>query len=198
VRFPIFYLGCLLALSTPMLASAASGAKTSPNDTTARNTDSAIPFTRQQFATALLAETNRVRRAHHLAALEPMPELNQAADDQAWYTALNFHVQHTSDMRDQSTPTERVHRHGVQPLSCFENAASLPAQDSEKLLSGPEIVSALVAAWLASPGHRANLLNPEVTHFGGAVRIVYTPSKVLYAYGIQIFVRIGTAHEVLD
>jgi uncharacterized protein YkwD len=185
-------------LFAPMLALAASGAKAPPDHTSSRDTDSAIPFTRQQFAAALLAETNRVRREHHLSALETLSELNQAADDQAWYTALNFHVQHTSDMRDQSTPTERVRRHGVQPQSCFENAASLPAQDSEKLFSGPEIVSALVAAWLASPGHRANLLNSEVTHFGGAVRIVYTPSKVLYAYGIQIFVRIGTARPVLD
>jgi uncharacterized protein YkwD len=185
-------------LFAPMLASAASSAKASTDATPSRDIDSAIPFTRQQFAAALLAETNRVRREHHLAELEPMPELNQAADDQAWYTALNFHVQHTSDMRDQSTPMERVQRHGVQPQSCFENAASLPAQDSEKLFSGPEIVSALVAGWLASPGHRANLLNPEVTHFGGAVRIVHTPSKVLYAYSIQIFVRIGTPREVLD
>jgi uncharacterized protein YkwD len=198
VRLPVSYLACTLALFAPRPASAASSAKPPTDDTLARETDSAIPFTRQQFAAALLAETNRVRREHHLVALEPMPELNQAADDQAWYTALRFHVQHTSDMRDQSTPMDRVHRHGVQPQSCFENAASIPAQDGEKLLSGPEIASALVAAWLASPGHRANLLNPEVTHFGAAVRIVHTPTKALYAYGIQIFVRIGVSRGVLN
>jgi uncharacterized protein YkwD len=186
------YVFCLLALFN---ATAAFAAKPSTSETASNDTDSAIPFTRQQFAAALLAETNRVRREHRLPPLEPLSELNAAADDQAWYIALRFQVQHTSDMRDQSTPMDRVHRHGVQPQSCFENAASIPAQNGEKMLSGPEVAAALVAAWLASPGHRANLLNSEVTHFGGAVRIVHTPTKVLYAYGIQIFVRMGSARQ---
>jgi uncharacterized protein YkwD len=155
--------------------------------------DSIVPFSRAEFAAALLTETNRVRRSYHLPRLESMPELDAAADDQAWYIALRFHVQHSSDIRDQETPMARVRRHGVQPQSCFENAASIPVQDGDKVLSGPEIAGALVAAWLASPGHRANLLNPEVTHFGGAVRVVHTPLKVWYAYGIQDFVRIGTS-----
>lgn len=189
--FPPYFLWLFALLVPHGVVAATSPNSTAQKSSAAAETDSTIPFTRKQFAAALLAETNRIRREHHLGPLDPLPELNEAADDQAWYTALRFHVQHSSDMRGQATPMDRVRRHGLQPQSCFENAASIPAEN-EELMSGPQIVTALVAAWLASPGHRANLLNPEVTHFGGAVRLVHTPAKKLYAYGIQIFVRMGS------
>lgn len=43
----------------------------------------------------------------------------------------------------------------------------------------------LVAMWMASPAHRANILNPRLTHLGvGAVRV--SSGRV---YGVQVFLR---------
>lgn len=152
--------------------------------------ESPVMFTGQQFAKALLVETNRVRRLEGRSRLEGWDRLDAAADDQAWYSAVRFTALHSSELAKEGTPLDRVRRHNVEPAECAENAASTPVDVDGRILSGPEIVHALIAAWMNSPGHRANLLNRDMTHFGGAVRIARTPTGAWYAYGIQVFVRL--------
>jgi uncharacterized protein YkwD len=47
----------------------------------------------------------------------------------------------------------------------------------------------LVAMWMASPGHRVNVLNPGFTHIGvGAVTVA--GGRVYRVYGVQVFLTV--------
>ena len=138
------------------------------------------------FARALLDETNRVRRAHGRRPLRAKPELAAAADDQAAFMALTMQVQHESFLPDQATSRDRVRRHGLTRILVTENVAVTPVTAAIGRVSARDIAAVLVEQWLNSPGHRENLLNPRLTHFGGAVRLA-RPMGHWSAYGVQVF-----------
>jgi uncharacterized protein YkwD len=142
------------------------------------------------FARALLAETNRVRKAHGQPPLRRRFELEQAADDQAAFMALRRHVQHESILRGQATPFERVHRHGywVEVGAVAENVAATSLGEHLREFTAERIAALLMRQWLESPGHRATLLDPSLTHFGGSVRLAQTVGGGWAAYGAQVFV----------
>lgn len=148
-----------------------------------------VHFSARQFAAELLRQTNRVRHAHGRSALKGMEQLDAAADDQAWYMAVRMNVQHTSDISGEATPLDRIRQHKVEPGACAENAAAVPIEQDGRMLTGPEIVQALITAWMNSRGHRANLLSRDMTYFGGAVRLGHSPNGVWIAYGVQDFIR---------
>jgi hypothetical protein len=68
-----------------------------------------------------------------------------------------------------------------------ENVASRPLGQNEPLPSAREIAAGLVAQWMDSPGHRANLLNRNFTHFGGSVRLARLLDQQWCAFGVQVF-----------
>ena len=140
------------------------------------------------FAAALLAETNRVRLQHGRRTLRARAELEAAADDQAAFMALRMTAQHGSFLPGQGTAKERVRRHGLEPLAVTENVASTPlgTEGESGTFSAAEVAARLVEQWMDSPGHRANLLDRRLTHFGGAVRIARL-GKQWTAYGVQVF-----------
>jgi uncharacterized protein YkwD len=148
-------------------------------------------FTPADFSRALLTETNRVRRAHGRWPLRAKRELEAAADDQAAFMALTMQVRHDSFLRGQQTPADRVRRHGVWGALIAENVALTSLNTPPEESSAEAIVAALVDQWLKSPGHRENLLNPHVTHFGGSVRLSRLAGQ-WNAYGVQVFLREGS------
>lgn len=139
-----------------------------------------------EFAAALLAETNRVRRENGVKPLRPRAELSAAADDQAAFMALTFSARHTSPIRGQETPADRVRRRGLDVALVLENVASMPAGDGDEPMPVQEIAATLVRLWFESPGHRANLLRAEATHFGGSVRLA-CQRAAWCAFGVQVF-----------
>jgi uncharacterized protein YkwD len=141
----------------------------------------------KDFARALLAETNRARRAHGRRALRAKPELEAAADDQAAFMALRMHTQHGSFLPGQATVAERVGRHGLDGIAVAENVASAALGESLRGHSAETIAAMLVAQWMDSPNHRANLLDRRHTHFGGSVRITRMIGREWAAYGTQVF-----------
>ena len=65
------------------------------------------------------------------------------------------HSDMTHEGRDTSTPAERVTREGYRWSAAGENVAA-----------GQKTTDAVVAAWLASPGHCANIMNGQYTEMG--------------------------------
>lgn len=144
-------------------------------------------FAPREFARALLAETNRVRREHGRRSLKSQAELEAAADDQAAFMALRQHVQHGSFLRGQATAAERVRRHGLEGSAVAENVAMTTLSESLEGLNAEKIAAMLVEQWMNSPGHRANVLDRRLTHFGGSVRLTRRVGGQWAAYGAQVF-----------
>lgn len=140
-----------------------------------------------EIGAALLAETNAVRRAHGRRPLRPRAELAAAADDQAAFMALVRHAQHGSPLPGQTTAFDRVRRHGGEGVAVAENVAAAPVGGDLARLTAAAVARELVQQWLESPPHRANLLDPGFTHFGGAARFGRLPGDRWCAYGVQVF-----------
>lgn len=143
-------------------------------------------FGEEALSRALLAETNRVRKLHYRRSLRPREELQAAAVDQSAFMALRMQAQHGSLLAGQADVRERVRRHGLLDAVVAENVVATPLPADAASLTAQEIAAMLVAQWMDSPGHRATLLNPKLTHFGGAVRFVRF-GKQWTAYGTQVF-----------
>ena len=100
---------------------------------------------------SLLSEMNRVRTAHHLAPLRFDATLQRAARA------------HSLDMLrsgifEHGNFASRIHRFRVQAPMLGENLAWGVGARAE--------AGAIVASWLASPPHRANLLRPGFRRVG--------------------------------
>lgn len=74
--------------------------------------------------------------------------------------------------------------------SCFtalhETGASSGAYTyGENIAAGNSTAAATVQQWMNSPGHRANILNPNFTHIG--VGYAYEPGSTYRHYWVQMF-----------
>lgn len=106
----------------------------------------------ERFAAATLAAANRQRAAQGLGPLRRVARLDVAAQDQACDIAARQKVGHRGP--DGRGLTRRVGDAGYGWSFVAENTG---------LGDQPERAFDL---WMASPGHRANLLNPRVTEAG--------------------------------
>ncbi|PTX46417.1 MULTISPECIES: CAP domain-containing protein [Gemmobacter] len=110
---------------------------------------------RPQGATAdearILAQVNALRAARGLGRLKPSSRLRQVAQAHACDNAARGSYSHTGS--DGATLQTRLHRYGYAPRRASENTG----------YGFDEAPDRLVAFWMNSPGHRANLLDPRVT-----------------------------------
>lgn len=83
------------------------------------------------------------------------PALQAAAEAQAQYLSRTGGFSHTG--AGGSSAMNRVRRAGYQPCLVAENIAR-----------GQPDIRTLVSDWMASPGHRSNILNPQLTQYGFA------------------------------
>jgi len=146
------------------------------------------------FEPALLAQeifraTNEARAQHGLAALKPDVRLAAAADGQAAMEAMRLHSGHDNPLENMGTPGARVHAAGLPDGAVAENAATVPAKNRETggAYSYRELARLLVDAWLESPGHRANLLNPKLHYLGCGARVAVVLRGQPLVYAIQDF-----------
>jgi uncharacterized protein YkwD len=98
-------------------------------------------------------------------------QLNAAAADHARDMARKNYFDHRG--RDGSQPKDRVLRAGYEPRLSGENIAF-----------GPETAEEVVAGWLDSPGHCANIMEPKFEHIGVAFA---TGRKRNRIYWVQTF-----------
>lgn len=116
---------------------------------------------------ALLDATNRYRTRHGLRPLQPMGQLNNVAQGWAQHMANTGHYGHRPNFNHHYPPGYR---------GAAENIAA-----GHHSYSANEIVD----AWGRSPGHRANMLNPGMTHIGVGVAYGRNGQK----YAVQNFAR---------
>jgi uncharacterized protein YkwD len=137
-----------------MLAAAATGGAAASADqaATARATD---------IETALLTQMNRVRVAHGRVPLRPIATLQRPARAQSAYLVGLGILDHNG--RDGSPFWTRLVVAGFPTgRTLGENLAMVPGCD-------PAAARQTVRMWLASRGHRANLLNPRYRWVGAGV-----------------------------
>ena len=110
--------------------------------------------TQSEAEQSLVAAVNDVRAAHNLRPLNVDAHLVEAARDHS--SALL-----RANVFEHGSFADRIVRHGGRGPTFGENLA----WGTGRLSSAPSIVQ----AWMASPGHRANLLRPGWNRIGVGV-----------------------------
>lgn len=101
---------------------------------------------------AAASHVRDIRAAAGLAGLSPDSKLEKAAQRQAAYMAGSGKMEHTTGLgRDFAA---RMKRDGV----------AAPA--AENLAHGRMELERLFSMWMASPGHRRNMLDPRFSRYG--------------------------------
>ena len=145
------------------------------------------------FNQAVLIYSNQVRRQHGRAPLHTDPALSRAAADHARNMARLRTHSHNLPVRGQRDLSQRMHRQSLE----FRKAAENIAMDKVyRLLGRPISMSSrgcnfvygdtrepvpvhtyaslareVVARWLASPKHRASLLNANYERLGAGIGV---------------------------
>lgn len=166
------------------------------------------------LAAAIFHETNRTRRRLGLPAFRHLAKLDTAADLKAAIGVFEPEVRHESALPLTATPAERVKSTGLEYSLVAENIARLPSYDlpdgTKKLEvrkeNGREVfyrtdtgrpaelhtyagfAAYVVDSWMKSPGHRANIVNPELVALGCAARPCLSPiNGHEQVYAVQVF-----------
>lgn len=129
---------------------------------------------------AIVQGTNGFREKEELAPLTVNAELTETAQYFADYMARTDRYGHTAD--DQQ-PAERAAAHGYEFCIVAENIAYQYSSTGfrTKVLAGK-----FVTGWKESPGHRRNMLDPDVTETGVAVA---QSEQTGHYYAVQMFGR---------
>ncbi|WP_417249994.1 CAP domain-containing protein [Celeribacter sp.] len=106
-----------------------------------------------ETARVILAEINAERAAKGLGALQTNPRLSAAAQAHAEDMAARGYFSHVS--KDGSTPKIRAERAGYRACLIAENISR-----------GYPSAQQAVAGWMASKGHRENILRRGVSQIG--------------------------------
>ena len=166
-----------------------------------------------RISRAIFHATNETRVSLGLKPFQSLSQLNEAADLQASSNALNQKLSHHNFVSAWATPYDRVRILGLMPSAISENAALLPLYNVDPIngyiqrttpehgtvvldATTGEVVQphtyasfarAIVKAWMNSPGHRSNIVNPHFQYLGCSAR----PTKSLAGFdlitGIQVF-----------
>jgi uncharacterized protein YkwD len=120
--------------------------------------------------------TNAFRRQYGLAPLALNSRLTSAAQLHAQNMALQDFVSHTG--ADGSGIGDRISATGYRWSLAAENIAA-----------GYQTAAATVQGWIESPGHRANLLDPQLTEIGVGYYFLATDpgQEVWNSYWTQAF-----------
>jgi uncharacterized protein YkwD len=149
--------------------------------TVAIGSESVAALSEDEAKRRVLALLNQERKRAGLAALTPLPVLDGVARAHSADMQLHQFVGHTS--ATTGSAEDRVQRAGVRSTVILENIG--------RGYSPEEVHRGL----MDSPGHRANLLHPQVTHVGlGALP---APEDARTAYLVtQVFVRLARKVEI--
>jgi uncharacterized protein YkwD len=130
----------------------------------------------QTFEEQVVELVNAERQQAGCAPLALAPELTNAAIEHSADMANHDFFAHTGS--DGSSPWDRMDRAGYQWLAAAENIAASARTPAE-----------VVAMWMNSPGHRANILNCSLHDTGlGYVRLDNDTGNVNYhTYWTQVF-----------
>jgi Cysteine-rich secretory protein family len=131
--------------------------------------------------THIVEMTNAYRAKKNLGTLKRNPELRKAARAYAKFLATSNTFSHTAD---GSTVGKRVSKTGYRWCSIAENLAM--TLDSRGF-QNRSLAKKTVEGWINSPGHRENLLAPNMTEIG--VAVVRAKNKHPKYVSVQVFAR---------
>jgi len=130
---------------------------------------------------AIVEMTNAFRKEMRLGEVKPNAALTAAARAFAEYLARSGKFAHEADGRQ---PAERAEAQGYRYCSISENLAmNLDSRGFEARALAKEAVE----GWKNSPGHRANLVRPDVTEIG--VGVARAPDRDPKFISVQLFAR---------
>src|SRR6185295_6489602 len=113
----------------------------------------------------LLAQLNHVRTSHGLVPLVLSKQLNQAAEEHSRdMVAKGYFAHESADGSSFWNRIKRVYRSGPEGYRS--------AGENLYWSSGTPDPAAGISAWMESPGHRANILNPAWREIGIGTTIV--------------------------
>ena len=169
-------------------------------------------FDRELLARAIFHETNDVRAQLGLKPFRHLSKLNEAANLEAAVGKVYQPPSHTNPFPMIGTPMERVKFVDLDPglvaenialLSIYEVSPNIGAgvvmQDGKKRFVNPDtheelrtatyrgFARAVVDAWMNSPGHRVNIINPGLTHLGCSVQPTVSLLGVDQLFCVQVF-----------
>lgn len=121
--------------------------------------------------------TNKYRTDNGLAALTENTQLTQAAEKKTLDMFEKQYFEHNAP--NGTTPSDLVSSTGYQYKTTGENLALGDFKDEKDL----------VDAWMASPGHRANILNSEYTEIGVATGLGHFEDRDVTWLAVQEFGR---------
>jgi uncharacterized protein YkwD len=155
-------------------------------------------FDADLLAREIFRRTNEVRVASGVAPLKPEPRLAAAADGQAAMLALRIHSGHDNPLTNQGDASARVEQAGLSAGVVAENLATLGARNREsgRPYTYRELAVVIVQAWMDSPGHRANLLDPALHYLGCGTRAVWLLGHPT-VYAVQDFYTPAPSSEPL-
>lgn len=128
------------------------------------------PVMTADYIAEVILLTNAERGS--LGVLASNAKLSQAAQFHANYMAMMDGISHTGS--GGSTPGDRIAAAGYSYAVCGENVGN-----------GASTPSIIVKAWMASPGHRANILKSAFEDIG--VGLAINPQSTYRYYWCQLF-----------
>lgn len=145
-------------------------------------------FESDLLARVIFRATNELRAREGLPPLKAQPQLAAAAADQAAMLSIRIHSGHDNPLANHGDPHARALQAGLPEGAVGENAATLTARDRENGRNHTyrEMAAVIVQAWLDSPGHRANLLDPKWHYLGCGTRSAWLLGNPT-VYAIQDF-----------
>ncbi len=127
---------------------------------------------------ALFFATNAERVKHKLPPFQPSRALTQSAFEHSRDMALQGFFSHQNPKQAaKRTPKQRMTAQGISGGHWAENIAMRTARGVTYL----DAADSILKQWMNSPGHRANILNPKLTHLGCGAHFCRTAKLHLYA-----------------
>lgn len=133
------------------LAACGGGGGGGDGDCTTPSSGMTMTTAEMNLGAEVLVLVNQERSAQSLGAVSWHGGLEQVAFEHSWDMATRGFFDHTNPCGAQ--PWDRVSGAGISWTAVAENIAR-----------GPATASAVMAGWMGSSGHRANILDSRMTH----------------------------------
>lgn len=124
--------------------------------------------------------TNAFRAEQGLPGVESDAALASAAQEFAFYMSRNDRYGHSADGRQ---PADRAEARGYRFCSVAEN---ISYWFSTEPITTEELARRFVEGWKNSPGHRRNMVDPDVVHMAAGVGQSVRTGRI---YAVQLFGR---------
>lgn len=155
----------------------------SVNNSMQQANDSQPDETVQYPEVEVLNAVNEIRAGYGLNALQWSNALAAVARAHSYDMAYSGFFDHMS--QDGRSPADRIKNAGISYRRMAENIAA-----------GQDTAASVVEAWMGAEGHRANILDPELTHLG--VGLAVAEGSTYKFYWTQCFTGSAQALSAAD